>query len=609
MSFVVLILAAYALGGWVPRTCGMNARHERVAYRVLMGCCLCAVLILALGSVSLRAAWWALMPVAAAGAVLAVRDGLKWRAERSAAREPLSWFERIAFGVTAAALALAGISVLAPATSWDACFGHLAIAADYVRVGRIHVSEGNPYTAYPQLMHSLLTMGLFGGGERSAVGMNWLFAALGCVMAYALGNRIAGRRAGLVAAAVLATAPVFMDQAGAASLDLACSAVVLAALGAMVAWRQERHMGWLALAGFLAGNACGIRNTAYIACVLLAVTVACSRSRSWRRAGLCFAAAGLLGAAPWLLRSWLVTGNPTYPLFPFLFSADAIPDQPVSAVMAHESLRGTGLKDLLLFPWRVVMRPEWYDGWSKSPGPMLLLLGLPALFVGGKRCRWLGGFALAGIACLFFYRQYARYYLPFFAPMMVVAAVGACRLKTLKIPVAALLVVWFCYGLALDAAAVHFKVLAAFGVESREDYLTRRVERYPALAWVNRELGPRNEIVLMCDAWLYHVDVPTYSNYHALHRTLEWPLEEQVAWLRERGIRYVFFPRTSVDESHLFQESGLAGMFDAWWRSPYFRVIKTMELDRPRTGGTEIVEIYEVIPEAPNSASGGGSEP
>lgn len=595
MPLILVLTAAAALGLVIAGALKSGSALERCSAGGLAGLCTCGVVVLAVGSWSLRAAVYCVAGLAVAGVVAAVaRRGRRCTARPHAPEPGVTKGDLALLAVVAAAFACVLISVLAPVTSWDACTAHLSLPKDYVREGHFFVTEGLPYSAYPHLMHGLFTFAYLRGSETAAGLVTVTFAAAACALAYALAKRIQDRRAGFVAAAILATAPVFLDLAGGPTLDLAFSAVVLAALMGLVIWREEDDPAWLLVMAFLAGSSCGIRHTGYVVCVLLTAAVLLSKSRSRVRATAMAVAMMAVGATPWLLRSWLTAGNPVYPFFPSLFAPDAMPEQKITAVMAHESVRGTGIKEFLLFPWNVVMYPERFDGWTKSPGPLVLLLGVPGIFVGGKRCRSLAAFSCVGAAALFFFRQYTRYYLPFFLPMMVVAAVASRRLPRIDKPLTALLAVTFLYGLALDAAAVHFKVPVALGVESREDYLTRRIERYPAFQWANENISKDEGIVLLLDPRGYFMDPPTYQNLEALRRLVGKPLDEQVDWLHSRGVHYVFYPETYVTESRGFHGAQMDAMFEAWWQDPRFRLLKPFDLPRPRAGGTERVEVYEL---------------
>ena len=92
---------------------------------------------------------------------------------------------------------------------------------------------------------------------------------------------------------------------------------------------------------------------------------------------------------------------------------DGAPESPIDHIAitapgTHESIdraRGISFVALLRFPWDIIMRPQDYDGWSKSPGGMVLILGLPGLFLGGWRARILGAYSALGGGLFFFFQR------------------------------------------------------------------------------------------------------------------------------------------------------------------------------------------------------------
>ncbi len=159
---------------------------------------------------------------------------------------------------------------------------------------------GSPiFTAQPPGFYWLLTAGdeVFGnslGGVRDFVLLLALFAAIG---AYLTGRALAGRGAGLAAAALLAISPPFAGFATKISADLPSMTVGLLALGAFVYCLPPRSRPWLAaVSGILLAYAVSVKLTALVLLVPIA-GVACVR-KLHRRELLLFASAflGALGA-------------------------------------------------------------------------------------------------------------------------------------------------------------------------------------------------------------------------------------------------------------------------------------------------------------------------
>jgi len=594
MSVAVLVIVAAGFGAFALRGPSFSG-VEGFVYRLYAGFAACAVVILVAGTLSLGLSQFVLV-VGAAG-WLAYESFVRARhlkppaaAEAAEKFSPLEW---LCIATLAGSLGFALIGALAPITGWDAAVAHAALPAEYARQGRLGAVPGIEYSGYPHLMHVLFTQAYYSGGETGLSMLNWWFALMACGAAYALGRRVQGRQCGIVSAAILATAPVFIDQTGAPGIDLPFTGYTLAALAAFAAWLDERRAEWLLAAGLFAGASCGVRHTGYLLCALLALAAIVYGRPERIRAPAWFLMTALVAAAPWLIRSALVAGNPVYPFFSGMFNAAILPHGNITALAAHESVKTVGLRDFLMFPWNIVMRPGMFDGWSKSPGGLVLILGIPGLFAGGRKARRLGAFSAAGVAAFYFFQRLARYMLPFFAPMMVVGAAGVVRLRALRFVTVPALAAVFAFGLALAAGANMFKLNAALGLEAREDYLARRVERYAAFDWINKKL-PRDELLLTFDRRAYYLTGRTWPNDEPLRRLASAGPEDRLDWLRGQGIKWVLAPVTFVEES-----PGMRKPFRrmiAEWRDDerHFRLVQRFDLPRPHGDGRDVVEIFEV---------------
>jgi hypothetical protein len=306
------------------------------------------------------------------------------------------------------------------------------------------------------------------------------------------------------------------------------------------------------------------------------------------------AAGVVLGAIPWLLRSGAAVGNPLYPFFNEYF-ATGLPDAAITAAGTHESLTRVDLAGLLRYPWDVVMAPARMDGWSRSPGGLLLALGVPGVVWGGREARWLALYCLTGLAGFYFFRHSARYALPFLVPMAAVAGVMLVRPVRLRPLAAGVLAAGLLFGLVLQAAAVHFKVPAAAGLVGREVYLSQRVERYPVFVALNGALPARTK-VLTFDMRSYYLDRPAYHNLEGVRTITGASTPEQVAWLRARGITHVLLPWAWLEETPGMREVGLLQLARQWRASDVFELYGSWELARPRTGGVEMVDVLRVPP-------------
>lgn len=599
MSFVLIMMAAWGMGSIGLRSISFADAVEAAAMRLLAGLVPVAYIALIAGSLSLLTAQVTLAAIAVLTLIFCWRSASRGAASHDT-RQSWNWLERGALAALLAASGLTLLGTLAPVTSWDACVAHLALPADYTREGHIFTHPGNVYSGYPHFMHALFAVAFYsgsGGYELPVSLLNWTFGLLACAAVYSLGRRIGTRQTGLVAAALLATAPIYMDQAGGVGIDLPFVAYTTATLAALAAWRSDGGRPWLVIAALFAGSACGIRHTGYL-CALFsglgALWLAPPQTRI--RSGLLFAGVAALAALPWLARTWLVTGNPVFPLLLSFFPTSPIDHIAISTPGEHESIDragGISLWALLRFPWDIIMRPQDYDGWSKSPGGMVLILGVPGLLLGGRRVWGLGAYSVTGGIVFFCFQRLARYMLPFFTPMMVAAALVVEELPRGRRLVASLLCVAFAYGLMLHAAAVHFKVPVVLGMQTRSEYLTDRVERYEAFQFANEHLG--DGALLAIDQRTYYLDGPTYQNHWSLKQIAEKDLVEQVSWLHDHHIRYIMLPVDYVAGSGALS-GNIGDMLARWRASPqYFAPVgPPLHLRRRDGRGMEEVAFYAV---------------
>lgn len=596
MAILAFIAVAMLLASRLIRRIGLANAAENRLLALLVALSLITPVVLAVGSVSLLAAQ-AVTIVAALLLLLAQALGPK--PKPSPKMCPLQPFEWCCVVVTALSLACALLSALAPATGWDATVAHLALPAAYAREGYIGLQPGNVYAGYPHFAHVLYALAYYPQFEKPATLLSWLFAALACALVFALGARAHNRRVGFIAMAIFATTPIFVDQSDTVSIDLLFAAYTAGALCALLAWRDEGLPVQLITCGLLAGASCGIRHTGYLVCVLLAVGVLIWTPGWKKRFVFTFLVCAFITSAPWWIRSWILVGNPLFPFLAEWFPSPVVEHLPITAIGAHETVQTTGglsIMALVRFPWDIIMRPNLYDGWSKSPGVLVLALGLPGLFFGSGGVRYLGAFSGAGLVAFFSFQRFARYLLPFFLPMMVAAAVAAESIRPLRRPIQVLLVITFAYGLALHAAAVHFKVPVVLGLQSAEEYLTSRVERYGAFSWANRNCPDGK--VLTIDQRSYFLNMPSYQNHWAMLRLGQMTLDAQLAWLEAEQIRYLILPLDYLSESPALREV-LRPMVQRWREDHiHFRELQSLSLPR-RGGGIERVEIYEFLGKDP----------
>jgi hypothetical protein len=570
MVFLVLPVAALMLGGSVLRPLGLKRDAAGLIARFNAGLFVCGLLILAFGGVKLTLATWAITIVAAAGLTHEVFFRKK-RAAHAAAEEHTAEPRGFPYGLGLAAFLAGALLAIVPclslATDLEVVTGPLAAAKDYDALGRMVPYEGADAPSYASLAQCLYTWAYATGSEADARLMSWLFTLFAASALYALTEQSAGRCAGAVAAGAFAATPLFLDRATAVSGDMLAAGLILASLAALAAWQKERRLAWLVLAGIFMGSAWdGSPVVAIVCCggVLLAAGVA-----KYERipCAVVFATAMAAAAAPWVLAR-AVSGAP------FTILAGDLQTAPE-----------TGLAAFLKYPWNLIMRPHWYGGWETAPGGLLLILGIPGFIVGSRYVRWLGVFVVvSGIALYVVDRSHVSF-LPLAAILLAVAAVGACKLETLRPLISVALTALFLQGLLANA----WLAFAPAGEKQLQS-----TPRYEAVNWVNENL-PKGNRILTPEPYHYFFDMPTYRNLEVVARMKGANDTTLRKWLHENRIAYFVFPETWVRAHRRAIPEAALDAFDRWRANDaVFNRIQVLRVPTPGGEGVEQVEIYEV---------------
>lgn len=486
---------------------------------------------------------------------------------KNAEKTTLDFWGKFAFGAIVFLLVLGLISALAPPTAKDALLYHAALPKQFVALGDNQIVEGNiaSFLALGAEMHSVWAM-LLGNlfseriGEAAMGGVIFMFAPLLVLAIYgwARGFEI-GKNWAMMAALLVAAVPTFYHVASSIYVDLALALFVLLAVQSLGKWWTTLQTKWLAFIALALGAALSIKLTTVfvIAAFALLILLRARRAQNAEtdeRENLnsiflkgfgCLILAGLL-AAPWYLRTWAKTGSPIFPFYMNVWKGAANGwDAERSALfqMMNSNYGGAekGAFDYLFAPVKISLfaqpeLPEFYDGVLG----ISFLLGL--ILIGWARQRKTDfpielkiAVGTAGIVFLFwlFSSQQLRYLLPI-VPGLAVATVVAANLISeknqafRKIIFAGLLATSF-VGILTTVAwfAEKNPLPVVFGGESRDEYLTRRLDYYEYYRTINADLPADARI------WLinmrrdsYHLNRAYFSDYLFEDWTLKKLVEE-----------------------------------------------------------------------------------
>lgn len=454
-----------------------------------------------------------------------------------------NWLGRFLWAATLLLIVTQIALGLLPPTSRDELTHHLAIPKLYANAGRIVEVPIAPYAYYPMLLDMLYTPWVYWGYDFVPKLIHGLFAALTGLLLFAYLGRRLNTIYGLLGLFLYLSMPVVARLSHWGYIDLGITFYTTASLLCLLAWREQRdRLFWLSCAGASLGFALATKPNGLLAALVigmlfLLVIVRQPRRRcaeTSREIGL-FLGLMLLPFVPWVVKNWLQTGNPFFPLLNswFVSNTGATTATPslgaVGILQKRHWLYDESLAQILALPLRIFFsgqddHPQFFDG-VLTP---VLIAFLPWAFKG----KWLEEKKLlAAFAAIFlFYALFLvdmriRYILSIVPPLIILAVYGVFNIYlNIKRPI-------YLFGVVLAVGVWHgtytwryFREAAPVGflsgAETRDAYLDRMLPEYSAFQYINHSTPPSARIYLLfvgrrayyCDRNYFHDggDLPWY---------------------------------------------------------------------------------------------------
>jgi len=303
------------------------------------------------------------------------------------------------------AVAAVGMAACAPEVAWDAMVYHLRVPSLYALLHKIVPLPEIFPSFFPFGGEMLLLLARALGGDPAARLLHTLVWGACAGFVARLAGRAWGQAAAPWGAALFLTIPFGMVIAGRAYVEFFMVLPLLAALDLLAAQgladpgrrspgpvrsRKANQGGLLLAAGWLAGAAFGTKYLGGFGAVLIGALL--WRKARWTRRALgLLAAGGLAACATWLVRNWLWTGNPVYPVLiggPHWTPADMAGWRDD----AH-AFQGSW-REVLATPWSLMAS----TGGDGALSPLLLVAAAVPLLRPGARRTTFWGLTLALVA-------------------------------------------------------------------------------------------------------------------------------------------------------------------------------------------------------------------
>lgn len=566
LGFVALLtLGGWGIGRRLLRFAGLDDRDstETAALAVPIGLGLLALGLFVLGEFG-----WLNRLMVLALLLPGVVEGCRSVRFRRVAYRPLGVPGLLMDALLVASLLGTLLTAMAPVTDGDALAYHLQLPRKFLDRGSIGFDPYLHESAYPMVVELLYACGLAIRGPVSCRLIQWV---LGCCLGLgvtAMARPVLGDRARW-AGTVALLVPAVSNGMGSPLNDVALAAFGVAALVALLAFRDRPSIGGAAIAGLLAGLTLGVKYPALLWVGLLvgAILVWLVRREVGIRHFLAYLGAAVLIGGVWYVRAWWFTGNPVYPFFRSVFGGSGIDE----VLLPGRRPLGLAPWDLLTAIVPMTLDPARFESRWHQIGPVFLLF-LPFLLI-SRPPRRVWALCLLGYlfftACLML-RQSPRFSLTALGPLSVGVAWVVAWADQRRGLVGRALLGLAVVVLAGESAWSVYRARHGLGVlvgrESVDHYLTRREPTYWLGRWIDASLPDSARLIGQEPRGFYLARDYTSERRHRLKTGIGIPGQDPefiIAAYRREGFTHLLLC-PPVPESAAYFDPALSRALDGW---------------------------------------------
>jgi hypothetical protein len=429
---------------------------------------------------------------------------------------------------------ISSIAILSyvPPVSKDALTHHLAVPKLYLNHGGIYEIPSLKFSYYPMNIDLLYMIPLYLGNDILAKYIHFIFALLTGWLIFDYLKRKINNLSALFGALLFLSTPIVVKLSVTVYVDLSLVFFSTASILFLLKWAEKDfQLKYLIISALSCGFALGTKYNGLIVLFLLTLFIPFIYSkyfqdstRSQYRAiyyGAFFLFISLLLFSPWLIKNFIWTNNPLYPLFDNWFNpANVDSIYSIGPFAQRRMLYQESLWETLLIPLRIFFQgqdnnPRYFDG---KLNPFLVILPFFA-FYGRKNdpselqreIKILFAFSILFLLFAFFMRDMRiRYITPIIAPLVILSVFGLDKIyrfekkeysetsKKIRIGLVSMLV---CFMLFLNARYIveQFRYIAPLsyisGRVGRDEYIEKYRPEHAVIQYANKNLSDNARIL------------------------------------------------------------------------------------------------------------------
>ena len=507
-----------------------------------------------------------------------------------------------------------------PPVSKDALVHHLAVPKLYLKHGGIYEIPFAGFSYYPMNLDLLYLIPLYFGNDFIPKFIHFSFALLTAWLIFNYLKRRINLVYALFGALFFLSIPIIVKLSITVYVDLGLIFFSTASLLSLLKWIESNfRLRFLIFSAVSCGLAMGTKYNSLVALLLLTLFVPFIYSRYTQREnvpfigaigqGLIFVAIALLIFSPWMIRNYIWTNNPLFPLYGGWFNPQAgVPKSSMGfftyrSVLYHESWWQMALLPVRIFFQGQDGNPQYFDG---KLNPFLLLLPFIAFYRirGDSYALRTEKKILLAFSVLFFVFAFfssglrVRYISPIIPPLVILSVFGLKKLSDMvkefsstthrKIGWTIIFLI-ILFSLCMNAYYIitQYKYVRPFeylnGSLTRHEYIEIFRKEYPAMRYINENLPQDAKIFFFylgnrgyyCDRDYLFDTKKGISTFWEIVKRTNSP-EEVLTELKKMGvthllIRYDIFDRWVKNDFEDREGTMVSQFFKKYVKSLYFK--------------------------------------
>lgn len=419
-------------------------------------------------------------------------------------------------------LILTFIQALTPPWDADGLIYHLQVPRMWLQQGGIKPIPQFWEANYPMNIEMLFAVGLAFGSEPFSKLIHLVFALILLTGVFTFSRRFLSPQYAWLAPVLLLGIPIFPLWASSSYTDIGWAVFEFFSLYALILWWKTNNRGFLILGGVLVGMATASKYPALSTLAILGLGVLWySRRLGYKTIlsnGAIFGLSAFLFGAPWYIKNLVWFHNP---IFPLSFGEMVRPGGPENLWMTYmwEGF-GTGEKfiDYLLIPVNLFVHRERFGTFAGNieiPSPLFLLVLVYPFLKKTRELRVASLFTLFRFISWSVGVQQTRLLLPLFPWFSLITSEVITTLggSVRSIKTGRILAVGLAGGMlatTLIYCTLLFVKTSPLGVitgwESRSSFLTRMVDDYSGVRYIQERLPSNARVLMMWDGRGYYCD-------------------------------------------------------------------------------------------------------